>query len=148
MGRHADEVPSMETVGTAIADLKQQKRDAWRKDAELQDCPFEENVIEKLRANVEHKRRRRTEAYGASERNEVDDEKQPYPDTDALYGLILAQKIDALHSEAAYSTVAEVATSDEESVEPTGLADLQRRSWNKSLQTGRKDVCQCVWILR
>jgi hypothetical protein len=81
---------------------------------------------------VEHKRRRTREAHGVSKRNEVDDEKQPYPDIDALYGLILAQKVDSLHPEVACSTVAEVATSDDGSVEPKGLADFATRSWNKA----------------
>ena len=88
---------------------------------------------------------------GARQRDEVDEEKKPYPDTDTLYGLVLAQKDDWLHSEVAYTIVADVAASDDKPVEPPGLAvcatqELGRELANRERQRDRMDVC-CFQIL-
>ena len=58
MGRFADEVPTRQNVGQAIANLKPSKKAAWRQEAQEKGWCFEDFVIEKIRKNIEYRTRR------------------------------------------------------------------------------------------
>ena len=56
MGRHAEAHVTSETVGEAVAQLKPEKSEAWRRDANRLGLTFEEYGVEKIRRNIEYKR--------------------------------------------------------------------------------------------
>lgn len=63
-------MPTAETVGEAIAQLKPAKREAWRAAAKEGGWAFEAYVIARIRRNVEH-RRQRLERFKASTKSKA-----------------------------------------------------------------------------
>ncbi|KAK3715226.1 DNA helicase [Vermiconidia calcicola] len=55
MGRHAKDVPTFDNVDRAIAKLKPRKRGVWQEEARARGWCFEEYVIARIKANIEHR---------------------------------------------------------------------------------------------